>query len=130
MKRISNAIFLLSILFSFCACDFLKKEEDEEKSPKLIASCLIQDIEFDDLECLEYYSGYSGDSEESCDDAQERNFASLKNHRDQNSASYCPSTARIAQCKLSNHVLYFYEEGYSAGSAQTECNSLNGEFQQ
>lgn len=118
------------LTFSLTGCK-LEPEDDLVEEPKLIAKCVIQDLSLDNYECIEYYEGFSGSSADICDSAQDRNIGSVKNHYDGDDTFYdCPSTERVALCKLTNHTVFFYEKGYGAGGAQTECNTLSGTYQQ
>lgn len=129
MKNLFKYLTLFIVLLPLSSCKIDTKSK-LFNARALKASCDIHNISLSQLECIEFYPEFIGDSEELCDEAQHRHFASLKSHRDSNSATYCGSYRKIGSCKLSFHTVFFYEEGYSAGQAQTECNSMNGYFEQ
>ncbi len=128
MKNFLIYFSFLILIGQIVGCELEEKAKDIVSKPKLIASCEITDLTFDDQECLEFYEGFSGDTEDSCDSAQTRNFPSLKNHKDINSARTCPASDRSGVCEVESYKVIYYLDGYVAGAAQTECNSLSGTF--
>ncbi len=129
MKNLTHAFIVLLLPIFLSGCKTSGKNILSNTN-NLKASCDIQNITLSQLECAEFYLDYSGNSETFCDEAQDRHSLSLKSHRDSKTAASCTPLAKIASCKLSGHTVFFYEEGYTAGEAQTECNSMGGTFEQ
>lgn len=123
-------ILLLSLFISLVGCKLSSKNNSNPISTSYKASCDIQKVTLEYLECTEFYEDFSGNSEALCDDAHARNFLSLMSHHDSSTATACWPNSRVASCAFPGHKIYFYDEGYTAGAAQTECNSLGGTFEQ
>lgn len=115
-------------IFIFVGCKLVPDKDSSSKNLK--ASCDIYNLSFDSIECIEFYQSFTGNSEDACDDAQDRNTGSLKTHRNSSKAMACSKYSSVGRCKLNSFTVFFYPEGYTAGHAQTECNSLNGTFEE
>ena len=127
MKNLINSSLALFCVFTLVSCKIDTKDK-KSTEPALKASCDIQDITLSQLECIEFYPDFTGNSEDLCEEAQDRHFGSLKSHRDSRKATTCVKYKSVGSCKLTDYTVFFYEKVYSAGGAQTECNSMGGNF--
>lgn len=79
--------------------------------------------------CIEYKSLLSTTLASDCVSDRDAFGGANYSFTDSEGAPGCSSANRSGICETSEGKFHFYNNKYSAGAAQTECNSLGGSYQ-
>ena len=93
------------------------------------ARCDIYDGSSNLIACIEYSSLLSTTLATDCVSDRDAFGGANYSFTDAEGSPGCSSTNRSGLCKNSEGRFHFYNNKYTAGAAQTECNSLGGTLQ-
>lgn len=92
------------------------------------ARCDVQDNSYRTIVCIEYDNYLSTTLGSDCISHRDAFGGANYSFSDTQGDSGCSSSGRVGVCENSDGKFHFYNSKYSAGAAQTECNTLGGTF--
>lgn len=127
--------YLIGLLFALTLISCNKEIDDENPFKDTYfyqASCIIYNSLSDTMACLEYSTTFMSDTNTDCINQQtyySSSGATSQNYSSGASAPACSLANLSGKCTKSNHRIFYYTTEFTAGQAQTECNTLGGTFQ-
>lgn len=119
-----SCAFYLSFIFLTLVFGCQPKVDEDKLFSKFSATCLVYDGY--ELMACRRYAVASDINSLSCDGEKNRyyNYGASKNRY--STAMDCEYSNIVGTCRIGSDKVYYYGTRFTAGAAQTECNSLSG----
>ncbi len=126
-------LFLLLLSYS-CKVDLNGKVTTGATTREFVlgGNCEVFNSSLDAMVCVEYDDYYHSESQM---DANCDTLTTLYNAEGATGITFyygdfdaCPSSNRVGKCIHSKNRIYYYSSEFGAGSAESDCLSLNGVF--
>lgn len=122
-------MYILALLALMGCGPEIKDEDITTGFYTFSARCDVLDGSFNVIVCIEYSSLFSTTLANDCMSDRDIFGGANYSFTDTQGEPGCSSSNRSGICKTSEGKFHFYNNKYTAGAAQTECNSLGGTLQ-